>query len=352
MANHQPARICRRTFFGALALFALLVLPPTGRSFALSGGEAEGKLLDETRDVDFVSPVGLKDALCAIRPAMSPTAAFEVASAIGNVCLPPSKDRSASVWIADAFRMTNRLAASISKGAELHREPSPLNSAVARWLQHHDVPPVVPAEPIVFASVSAVNYNASWIIPFDERRTRTRIFHGRDRETTTSFMEGTHGGWLDPAEGCRRVIIPTSGQGYVAIAGINRDSRSAIDCVERPILTQTSVSVDVTLPKLSLRSVAGLAPLLRRIGIKQIFDARRSPLAPLAPRLAVSELIQALAFRLDEKGVSVKATTIADVALSAGPRPRAQMVFDRPFVLRVVDARGSTIALGTVQNVR
>jgi len=58
--------------------------------------------------------------------------------------------------------------------------------------------------------------------------------------------------------------------------------------------------------------------------------------------------LQGVDFRIDEKGISVRASTIADFSLSAGPRPRDRLILDHPFLLRVVNRSGDTVAIAYV----
>jgi hypothetical protein len=285
-------------------------------------------------------------AICSIGPGMSDRSRREVEVVFGNVCDHARGDVAASVWLPQALGLSPGVERAISSQAELHRGQPPFNAPILKWLRAHDVPLLDPHGPVEFASVSAVHYERDWRLPFRSESTK-RAFFGRRHVTTTAFIRGRNG-WADDSAGCRRVVILTTEHGFVVLADAGKDPEIAARCIVRPLAPPSRTPVDASIPKLSLTSTTDLRGRLERLGVRMIFDETADPFPRLLPNHGLSEILQGVDLRLDEKGISVRASTIADVALSPGPKPKFRMIFDHPFLLRVVDPAGDTVALGYI----
>jgi serine protease inhibitor len=137
----------------------------------------------------------------------------------------------------------------------------------------------------------------------------------------------------------------------VVLAESGRDAAGSLRCLERPLVRQAAYNVTVVVPKLTVESTHALTKQLSAIGIGAIFNAATDSFPEIAPHQGVSEVIQGTVLGLDEFGISVRASTTADISLSNG-HPIGKIVFDHPFVVRVVDETGGTVALAAIDDLR
>jgi hypothetical protein len=65
--------------------------------------------------------------------------------------------------------------------------------------------------------------------------------------------------------------------------------------------------------------------------------------------IALTDIVQAVEVGLDGRGVSVRATTIGDIPAGV-PHATGFVIFDVPFVARVLDPSGRDVAVVTVND--
>jgi hypothetical protein len=232
--------------------------------------------------------------------------------------------------------------------AELHRGAAPLNGEIRDWLRAQGVPAIVPGSPIVFAAASAVHETQTWIFPFHAER-KPRRFFGRRRSQYLPFIHGK-GYSDDEVVGCSRVVIPTREGGYAMLASAQPSAAAALRCLTNPVSRPLLESVEIIVPRLRLSTGAEFSRRLQHIGIRALFDGVSDPFPTLIPRTGLSDIVQGIDLQFDETGVSVKAGTVMDIALSTGPKTTGTVVFDHPFVLRVVNAHGDSVALASISD--
>jgi hypothetical protein len=330
----------------AASLIALCPVAPEAQQVVVRGAPArEVELLDLDAPVDVVSPLGVDAALCALRPALSSAAARQVAIAREDVCADDSPDVHASLWVPVATPLSTALQSALSARAELHRGVPPFNAPIATWLHAHDVPPVVVPGPLGLSSVSAVHSEHGWQVDVEDAGP-PRSFFGRGHMTQERFVR-TNYALSDRTAGCVRTLLRTDGGGFVVLANARGGAAEAARCVEGPVSTLDPGNVEALVPKLELRTGRELGGPLQRLGVTDLFDGRTNPMPQLAPHTAFNAVIQSVALHLDEHGISVEASTIIAMTLSP-PHVSRQIVYDHPFVMRVVDRSGATVALGWI----
>ncbi|MGD1067935.1 MAG: serpin family protein [Vulcanimicrobiaceae bacterium] len=332
---------------------SLLALGPLGldaqQVIARGAPAREVELLDLAVPVAVVSPLGLDAALCALRPALSAGAARQISAAREDVCADDERDVHASLWVPKATPLSESLATALRTRAELHQGMPPFNAPIAAWLHDHDVPPIQVPAPIALAAVSAVHYEHGWQIDITAATARPP-FVGRTRTTSPHYL-GTSQAQTDNTAGCERTLLRTEGGGFVILTDARRDVRASAACVERPVTTIDPGPVSVLVPTLDLHSGSGLTAPLEHLGVADLFNGGANPMPKLAPHAAFGLVLQSVALRLDEHGISVKASTVFAIKMSIPQRPRREIVFDHPFVMRVVDGHGGTVALASIGDV-
>lgn len=100
--------------------------------------------------------------------------------------------------------------------------------------------------------------------------------------------------------------------------------------------------VDLTLPRFELRFTGMLTPVLKRVGLGELFE--RADLSGIAPSLAgasLGDVVQQAWMKVDEAGMKAAAVTAVSIVAASmarrDPPPPLVLVFDRPFALVVRD---------------
>jgi hypothetical protein len=310
---------------------------------------AEAKLLAMSAPSDVISPVGVESVLCALSPVMSPPARAQVDAALGGACASFRNYSPVSIWLGKGPAYQKDVIDALKRHADVFLRPVPLNADIDAWVAQRGGLRVHVSEPLRFAAVSALVYSAGWQFPVNQRLSKAGTFHGRDRETTVTFMTGT-GARLVRDGSCERTSIPFSDGGELRLATISAGLTSAaVECVARSDMPGRSTVVRYTIPRLLRRGQNDLTARLKRTGITELFSAAAQPFSKLERGLNLDEVLQATELRVDEEGVGVRATTIADTILGA-PHTTRTVVFDRPFALEVVDKHHAPLAIGVMHD--
>jgi hypothetical protein len=238
----------------------------------------------------------------------------------------------------------------ISKYAEVQRRMPPMNSDIAEWLRKHGTPVPPMRGDIHFASVSALNYAAEWLRPL-RPDTALTTFHGRrGSEPATFFFEGQTA-WMDSSASCERAVLNTRNGGLVVLRSIDGPVAQTMSCLEKRLTGPAPGGVLVELPALHLSVATDLRSRLQSLGVIALFRTSADPFPSLMPDEALDSVLQSADLTLDAYGITVKASTVTDIALSAHGHIVHRFRFDHPFALRVLDPEGHTVALAAVFDV-
>ncbi len=332
----------------------LLASFPGDRARAASGTpqtaaeDAATKLVATSAASDVVSPAGVESALCALAPVMSRTAAAQIDAVLGIPCRTFADALPVSIWLERGPAYRAGAIAALKQHADVFTRPLPLNAEIAAWVARHGGIEVPVSRPVRFAAVSVLVYSRPWLFPPNQRLSKRGTFHGRDRETAVTFMTGVGAGTVR-AGVCERTSVPLDDGGELRLATIGSDTASALRCVVRKAPLGPATRASYTLPRLMRRGQNDLTSLLKRIGITELFSSAAQPLSRLERGLSLDEVLQATEFRVDEAGVGVRATTVADTILGA-PRVDTTVVFDHPFVFAVIDKHQASLAIGVIND--
>lgn len=320
---------------------------PWGHTPAVSDRVLLG-LLSTTADTDIVSPAGIDAVLCALVPVMSESARRQRRAASESECRPAPAYIAQSIWFDRNLPVDPRAASLLRPNAEVFFEPGPVNAGIGRWLDAHHALPVPLRRPLLFASVSALDYARGWTFPFNHIDPRPFVFHGRKRDERVRFLAGRQLASVGDRT-CVRGVMPLSDGGAVFVTAIGSAPVSAaVRCLSRELNPKTLVNAYFFIPQLTLRRTSSILERLKRLGLTDIFDAGTNPFPKLFKR-DIGEAIQAVELTMDWKGIRVRATTIVDTPLGVPPS-EAVVAYDHPFALRVVDERGTTVAIALVND--
>lgn len=211
----------------------------------------------------------------------------------------------------------------------------------------------------------ALYLHAAWAAPFQASQTSPGPFTtAAGRQISVKFMHGGDfrtfraAGWTAvslPYRGGKLAMVallPAAGAGGCPMPGT-----AALHAMTAKLAPGDSASWplgpasqhSVALPKVALSSRVGMKGLLSRIGMGIAFSPA-ADFAGLSPQACCIGLVQqAATLRVGEKGTVASAATAVGMTPTAGRVPVPQIVFNRPYLLLVIDtATGEPLFLARV----
>ncbi|MGK5554010.1 serpin family protein [Actinomadura kijaniata] len=191
----------------------------------------------------------------------------------------------------------------------------------------------------------ALYLKARWAAEFKKQDTAPAPFTtaaGRRVDTpmmrrTTGYGVARHRGWtavdLPYRDGrlSMTALLPDTRAG--GCPGLSPATLDALTGALRP------TTVDLSIPKVRLKTQADLKPLLGELGMARAFGDG-ADLRGLSPRAVRLQFVQhAATLLVDERGTEAAAATGSGVEALAAPPRGEKIVFDRPHVLVVRDTR-------------
>jgi serine protease inhibitor len=238
-----------------------------------------------------------------------------------------------------------------------------IDAAVAAATRGH-IPQLVTANGIRGAGwvlTDALYLDADWAAPFQASQTQPQTFTtAAGQQVTAKFLNGgsfpvtSTGGWT-------AVSLPYRG-GKLAMVALLPDSGSG-GCPALPAGTLGTITATlvrgavgrwagVAMPKVSLKSSADLADLLKALGMGVAFTSNADfrGLSPAA--CCISTVIHAATLDVGEKGTVGSAATAVGIEPGlARVAPSPVITFDRPYLLLVTDiSTGEPLFLARVAN--
>ncbi|KAH6937719.1 hypothetical protein HPB50_003708 [Hyalomma asiaticum] len=188
--------------------------------------------------------------------------------------------------------------------------------------------------------LNAVHFRGVWEKAFNPNDSFDGIFRGATRNTPVRMMSGK-GKFPLAYEGNAYVLeLPYTGESSLVIALPRRRTQKDLSDIEsrledilvsaRPELR----SIEVELPKLTVRSSLDLKEPLKKLGVNALFSEHHADLSGMQAEggLYVEDVHHGAALELDEKGTVASASTVAIIVSRIGtPRFSA----DRPFVFAI-----------------
>ncbi len=341
-----------------------------------------------------LSPFSISDALAMTFPGARGETAAQIAAAL-DFRLPPARLRTAfnaldqslqsvtgpgvSLSIANAlygqqgtqFRhaFMSLLARDYGTGmriVDFEQHPEAARAAINTWVSqrtHGKIPALLDAGDIDTLTrlvlVNAVYLNAKWSSPFDKRDTSPAPFHapGGTVQVPTMHQSGTFG-YVRRA-GYRALELPYRG-GRLAFDVLLPDPDQMPSLLHRlasrgPLALLRGLRpsyVELSLPKLLLRTRFELADALRVLGMRLAFEPYRADLSGIAGPpgyLYIKRVVHEAYLRVDEAGTEAAAAT-AVVINAVSARLAIAFDVDRPFVFILRDRKtGAILFLGTVE---
>ncbi|MGU3292140.1 serpin family protein [Williamsia sp. M5A3_1d] len=217
-----------------------------------------------------------------------------------------------------------------------------------------------PADPTTdLAVVTTVYLAAAWASPFTPDATSDEPFTtASGRVVSAPLMGGilptrlaSGPGWTAaelPYAGAglaMQVILPASGSTSKALL-----TDDVLASVSKALRAATPTpTVEVTLPRWKTGATVDLAPVLRGLGVRQMFSP--GDLDGIAPGATVSNAAQTGVITVGERGTIAAAATGMTMVTGMPQPPAATFTADRAFVYQIVDtATGLPVFLGTMND--
>ncbi|MDP8162176.1 serpin family protein [Pasteurella skyensis] len=204
---------------------------------------------------------------------------------------------------------------------------------------------VSPTSDVVLSNI--MSFNAKWVTSFfNKKYTKDKDFTAQCGKKTQVGKVATMHTQLDISfvkDGRIRAIALPFKEGYRLVIAMSDNKRTSPAKASqwlyaeggkhiKQLLTTYSSDVILSLPKLDLSSEHNLIPALYKLGIIDIFDARKANLSKLSTDpLFVNLFEQQVKFQADEKGAKAAAVTTVGMQLTSAmsdPNPPKPIIFD------------------------
>ena len=207
----------------------------------------------------------------------------------------------------------------------------------------------------------ALYLKAAWQQPFDPAQTQLGPFTtAAGRRVTAHYLNGggfrfaADGGWSAvelPYRGGRLAmlaLLPPAGD--TGCPGPAAATLNGLATALAAPATGASGQARVSLPKISLSAGVTMNDILKRLGMGIAFGPSADFTAMSPQAGAIGTVEHAATLQVGEKGTVASAATSVSVLPGAAPLPEGpQVVFDRPYLLMVVDTRtGEPLMLARV----
>jgi serine protease inhibitor len=206
------------------------------------------------------------------------------------------------------------------------------------------IPELLPSDAIrqdtVSALVNALYLKCAWRYRFIEGATTPKPFHTPHGAVDVPTMRlderigyaATHG-WqvvgLPAVGGVEAVVLLPDGDLASAEPELDADLLAQLLDAPRP------QQVELSLPRVTVRSNVELTPPLNQLGVRTVFS-RDADLSGIATNdLAVQSVLHEAVLKLDEQGFEGAAATAVMMRLTSMPMKAVEVRVDRPFLLVV-----------------
>ena len=213
-------------------------------------------------------------------------------------------------------------------------------------------------EDIAAAIATTIYFKGSWAEEFGKSATYDEVFHRASGNVEKPFMHKTDMLMTCTGDGFSAVYIPFAAAGGMWIMlpdeGISPEKLNADGVIYRVAADALAMrNVALSLPKFDADLTVDLIPILRNMGINDVFDPGRSDLSGLLSNsdAYVSDVTHAARVKIDEEGCEAAAFTVIAVRDSAMmPQDSVEFKVDRPFAFAITGSDGLPLFTGIINN--
>ncbi len=215
----------------------------------------------------------------------------------------------------------------------------------------------------VMVLANAIYMKADWAEPFEESQTVSEPFTLLDGASVdVDMMHGMVDAQWGEVEGGQVVSLPYQGDELEMVLALPEADVALADFeasfiatgTDHLVATLTPSSVDLSLPKFELRERLDLIPLMKLLGVEDLFSSTEADLSGMTggTGLYVDTAVHEAWVLVDEEGTEAAAATAVGVIETAAVAG-IEVDFDRPFLFQVRDTvTGTVLFMGRVADPR
>ena len=248
---------------------------------------------------------------------------------------------------------------------------SGLNEAIWEWInaQTHgfleeQVGAVELDAQTLLALVTTIYYQGRWADEFSPGSTTQEVFHAAEGDVTCDFMHQSATSryyWGDRFSAVGRTLENNGAMWFILPdEGVSVEELLADDQAMEFLNTgwdweqNTTLTVNLSVPKFDVGSQMDLIPGLRELGVTDVFDPDRSDFSPTTQSMdgiAVSQVRHGARVAIDEEGCTAAAyTMIPGSGAAVPPEDEVDFVVDRPFLFAITGYSGDVLFVGVVNH--
>ena len=208
---------------------------------------------------------------------------------------------------------------------------------------------------VVMYLINAIYFNGSWTTRFDRNQTRTEQFHTIGGTTAPiAMMRRTDTIRVAETADAQVVDLPYGGGAYTMTILLPKEGKSLRDVVatltadawQAAVTGATARSVELQMPKFTLRWEALLNDPLQALGMRQAFQGDVADFTRMSRdagnRLYISKVKQKSFVDVHEEGTEAAAVTSVEIRVVCTCGPQVIRI-DRPFVFAIRERFSGTI---------
>jgi serpin B len=208
---------------------------------------------------------------------------------------------------------------------------------------------------VVMYLINAIYFNGSWMTRFDRNQTRTEQFHTIGGTTAPiAMMRRTDTVRVAETADAQVVDLPYGGGAYTMTILLPKEGKSLRDVVatltadswQAALAGATARSVELQMPKFTLRWEALLNDPLQALGMRQAFQGDVADFTRMSRdagnHLYISKVKQKSFVDVHEEGTEAAAVTSVEIRVTCACGPQVIRI-DRPFVFAIRERLSGTI---------
>jgi serine protease inhibitor len=208
---------------------------------------------------------------------------------------------------------------------------------------------------VVMYLINAIYFNGSWTTRFDKNQTRTEPFNTIGGTTAPiAMMRRTDTVRVAETADAQVVDLPYGGGAYTMTILLPKEGKSLRDVVatltaeawQAAVAGATARSVELQMPKFTLRWEALLNDPLQALGMRQAFQGDVADFSRMSRdagnHLYISKVKQKAFVDVHEEGTEAAAVTSVEIRVTCACGPQVIRI-DRPFVFAIRERLSGTI---------
>ncbi len=206
--------------------------------------------------------------------------------------------------------------------------------------------------------INTVYFKADWWVEFAKESNRQGVFHS-DSDLNVTMMHKLQSMPYAENTDYQAVQLDYKDQKTSMILVLGKNSAIPITTnsqFNQLVAGLKSMSVDLTMPKVDIKTEQSLAETLKTLGLTKAFDPNQADFSALSKtarerQLYLMDVLHNAALTIDEKGTEAAAATTVIVGVTSMPIKQASLVIDHPYQLFMIDNESKLILFsGYIKN--